>query len=887
LASLQRNVNILRSSLDATKHLSSEDLEQIRSLLNPSDQALSRVYQNLILDGLRFEKMNDRFDDVKEAHLKTFSWILGRSDDNPDYSRVDLESVDSGIVDDAYNDPHGEGYPDRQDYLQSRLQVRDSFVNWLEKGSGIFHISGKPGAGKSTLMKYLCQHPQTEKHIKVWSSRKDLVIAKFFFWRPGTEFQKSLKGLLRGLLHCILDQVPELTQSTFPTQWESAKYQRSIQFNQSEIQQAFKSLVEKETVFDNHKFVFFIDGLDEFEGKHDDMIRTLLSWVSMRPNDLKICVSSREELIFQERFSKCPKMRLHELTRYDIARFVQETLKANEEFQSANVSEDTLAGLQKQIIEKSEGVFLWVSLALRTLEQGLLAEDRVTDLEKKIDSLPPELDDLFEFIFDSITKRSHPIDCRNAIRTLAVATNLPPTWRSLPLTRYSFLEEYQDDQDFAIKRQIHDLTDDNMRQRLRRARKQVYSRCRGILEVVSRSKFHGIPFRKEVVKLTHRSLAEYLQKEAIQERMAPYLAAFDLLDFHCQTLVAELKSVQPNMRQYFTGGVSGFELDIHACFRLFWIAPPTNSIRFCRFVDQLAIVAVARVPTGTLGCIIVFFLYSTGFATGIKRSMIVTNHPSECLQFYAAGYGLYEYLSTRPVIGMQFDRFGRYQGFDRDGILQFALQVVGGNKGLLYKASQDRMTKTLGYCFEHFGISANTKGGLSGDGTCWQLVLWALMATRPSDKAPDLEFEPLIRVFLLYGADPNFYLDFRSRFTRKDGEEFVRVFFKVEREGNQPFNSVGVYVHSTDGIVRLAEGKGRKLSLREIVEYWFPKRYKVLQELIDRNAARGVPQQGELDELKGKSGMDLDVWKGLTYETDKCLFSQGGLTFEDMEELIV
>jgi hypothetical protein len=55
--------------------------------LNPSDQALSRVYQNLILDGLRFEKMNDRFDDVKEAHLKTFSWILGRSDD-------DLENAD-------------------------------------------------------------------------------------------------------------------------------------------------------------------------------------------------------------------------------------------------------------------------------------------------------------------------------------------------------------------------------------------------------------------------------------------------------------------------------------------------------------------------------------------------------------------------------------------------------------------------------------------------------------------------------------------------------------------------------------------------------------------------------------------------------------------------
>jgi hypothetical protein len=846
--------------------------------------------------------MNDRFDDVKEAHLKTFSWILGRSDDDPNYSRddlesadsdsaesestesesvesesVDSESVDSGSVDDADNDPHGEVYQDSQEYLRSRLQARDNFVNWLEKSNGIFHISGKPGAGKSTLMKYLCQHPQTEKHIKVWSSQKDLVIAKFFFWRPGTEFQKSLKGLLRGLLHCILDQVPELTQSTFPTQWEIAKYQRSIQFNESQIQQAFKSLVEQETVFDNHKFVFFIDGLDEFEGNHDDMIRALLSWVSIRPNDIKICVSSREELIFQKRFSKYPKMRLHELTRYDIASFVQDTLKANEDFQSANISKNALAKLQKQIIEKSEGVFLWVSLALRTLEQGLLAEDRVTDLEKKINSLPPELDDLFEFLFDSITKRSHPIDCRNAIRTLAIATNLP-TRRSLPLTRYSFLEEYQDDQDFAIKRQIHNLTDDNMRQRLRRARKQVYSRCRGILEVVSRSETHGIPFRKEVVKLTHRSLAEYLQKEAIQERMAPYLAGFDLLDFHCQTLVAELKSMEPNVSKYFNTRGSGFKLDVQACFRLFWIASPSNSIRFCKFLDQLAIAAVARVPTGTFGYTTVFFISRSDFAARRIQSMDVSNHPSECLQFYAAGYGLYEYPSTRPAIGVQLDKH-----IERDEILQFALQVVLGGEEDFYKTSEDRIIKTLGYCFEQHGISANTKGGRWKNGTCWQRVLWALMITRPSGKAPDLEFEPLIRVFLLYGANPNFYLDFGSRFTRKDGEEFVKVFPKVEREGNKLFDSI--LVHQTDGIVRLAEEKGRKLSLREIVEYWFPRRYKVLQELIDRNAARqGDLQKEELDELKGKPGMDLDVWKGLTYETDKCLFSQGDLSYSEMAE---
>ena len=114
------------------------------------------------------------------------------------------------------------------------------------------------------------------------------------------------------------------------------------------------------------------------------MIHRLFSWVSERPDDIKICVSSREELIFQERFSKCPKIRLHELTRSDIAMFVQDTLAANEDFKSVRKSTEELAELRDQIIEKSEGVFLWASLAVRTLEEGLLAEDRIRDLKKKI-----------------------------------------------------------------------------------------------------------------------------------------------------------------------------------------------------------------------------------------------------------------------------------------------------------------------------------------------------------------------------------------------------------------------------------------------------------------------------------------------------------------------
>jgi hypothetical protein len=859
LTSLRQNVEVLRSSLDA-KHLSSEDLDQIHSLLNQSDQSLTKVYQNLILDGLRFEKMNDRFDEVKEAHLKTFGWILGKSNDDSGYDR------DESDGDYAANTSHnGSRYHDQEDY-QLRLRARDKLVNWLENGNGIFHVSGKPGAGKSTLMKYLCKHPRTEKLVKVWSGEKQLVIAKFFFWRPGNEFQKSLKGLLRGLLRCIFDQSPNLIQTTFPKQWESAKYQRSIQFDEYEIQEAFSWIVQQNAIYDKRKFVFFIDGLDEFEGEHAEMIRRLFSWVSARPDDIKICVSSREELIFQERFSKCPKIRLHELTRRDIAIFVQDTLAANEDFRAVEKSAKELATLQKQIIDKSEGVFLWVSLAVRTLEQGLLADDRIQDLEKKIQALPPELDDLFQYIFDSITKRSHPIDCRNAIRILAIVMDLQRQHlMELPLTRYSFLEDFQDDPDFAIKRPVQNMSEEDMRQRLRRSRKQIYARCKGFLEVVSVSNEYGIAFRKEVLKFIHRCLAEYLQKKETQEKIAPHLVDFDIFDFHCQSFVAELKSLEPD-DHYFTRDHSQFGLDIEQCVKQFSNSEPDNSARFYSFLDQLAGVVTARLPAERKGSISTYLPTSWSYNTRSMNPVTITDcHPSTYIRFYAIEYGLYEYLLRDEAESLMEPH---YRHRERNESLVFALQTI--SYPLWFNASQDRQAKILGYCFEN-GISANSHGGFSRTASCWQRVIWTLMTTSPSWKA--LEFEPMIRVFLLYGAEPYLWLRFGPRYKSNKGEKLVRVGLQVGAEREEPFNAIYIDPNS-ECIVGFAKEKGWTLSLRDIVEYWFPKRAKVLQELIDRNATRQVdPEEGEVEKLKAMSHLDLNVWKGLSYERDKCLFS--------------
>lgn len=85
-----------------------------------------------------------------------------------------------------------------------------SFCSWLQDGSGLFWINGKPGSGKSTLMKYIYQSETTWQLLHSWTRSttevKELQ-AGFFFHYRGTPLQKSFEGLLRSLILQIFNQM--------------------------------------------------------------------------------------------------------------------------------------------------------------------------------------------------------------------------------------------------------------------------------------------------------------------------------------------------------------------------------------------------------------------------------------------------------------------------------------------------------------------------------------------------------------------------------------------------------------------------------------------------------------------------------------------------------
>jgi ribosome biogenesis GTPase A len=81
-----------------------------------------------------------------------------------------------------------------------QMYSRDSrLYRWLQDGKGLFWVSGKPGSGKSTLMKFLYEDSQTRRVLKSRAPGKTLVILRHYFWIAGSDMQKCDRGLLLSL----------------------------------------------------------------------------------------------------------------------------------------------------------------------------------------------------------------------------------------------------------------------------------------------------------------------------------------------------------------------------------------------------------------------------------------------------------------------------------------------------------------------------------------------------------------------------------------------------------------------------------------------------------------------------------------------------------------
>lgn len=322
-----------------------------------------------LLESLRFPMMDERYDRLAKAHEMTFTWI--------------------------FEDP------------QACHKPWDNFVTWIANGAGIYWIQGKAASGKSTLMRFIWDNPETLSNLDTWSANSQIVLARFFFWNSGISEQRSQTGLLRSLLSEVLNRHRGLIPTVFPEEWENksalAAHDMPISpeaWSLVRLQKAFSQLISGANA--RLKFCFFIDGLDEYEGDPADIAQYFygLSQCSMHA---KFCVSSRPWPAFQEIYRETPGLRLQDLTYDDIKIYVSDHLVRNNHMQQLSREEpEASSRLIEEVVQKAGGVFLWVTLVVRSLLNGLRNGDGMFHLLRRLAILPSDLEKLYEHMLKSI-----------------------------------------------------------------------------------------------------------------------------------------------------------------------------------------------------------------------------------------------------------------------------------------------------------------------------------------------------------------------------------------------------------------------------------------------------------------------------------------------------
>lgn len=303
-----------------------------------------RYRQKLALDSLKFEGMNSRREAIRNAHGHTCDWILTHS------------------MTVAWNDPgrHADNH-------------------------GLLWINGKPGTGKSTLMKYHAQRAKTQ------AGQDEIVLSFFFNARSAAELEKTTVGLYRSFLYQLCSKVEPLckvlVQNLGVETSVADENFRPPEWTLNTLCVALSAVVGK---LGKRRLRCFIDALDETS---EDDVRALIEHFDLlvtkaleSGSRMLVCFSSRHYPAINVRYGQRLILENEDGHSRDMDEYVNARLQAGD---STRAEE-----LKPRLKKKANGVFMWIVLVIEILNKEFL-QGRIFAVEKRLEELPAELGDLF------------------------------------------------------------------------------------------------------------------------------------------------------------------------------------------------------------------------------------------------------------------------------------------------------------------------------------------------------------------------------------------------------------------------------------------------------------------------------------------------------------
>ena len=283
-----------------------------------------------------------------------------------------------------------------------------NFAQWLESGKGLYWISGYAASGKSSLVGFILQDLTSringgdgnngmgslEDEVPApYPLQTPFQLLSFFFYKPSANrLLKTFEGFWRSLCYQLLTQQRELFEiiradslAPNPLKDLCGDRHRNSSGNNRDLKNSFLYLLKK--AMKSTQYFVLVDGPDEFAEDQEQLINCLDEIVQVS-NNIQLCCSSRPESLFERKYKETPSLRLQDLTRDDMLDVCERHL-----------SDTKAAPLIDKIIEKAQGVFLWLHLVVEDLRKAA-HHDSMEELAQRLDECPSQMKGLFKLMLD-------------------------------------------------------------------------------------------------------------------------------------------------------------------------------------------------------------------------------------------------------------------------------------------------------------------------------------------------------------------------------------------------------------------------------------------------------------------------------------------------------
>ncbi|PYH86184.1 hypothetical protein BO82DRAFT_388862, partial [Aspergillus uvarum CBS 121591] len=298
------------------------------------------------------------------------------------------------------------------------------FRQWVadEVQTPLLAVVGSPGSGKSVLSQRLISY-LTELQAER-EDRSDS-IAYFFFSNSDTE-TKSFNQALRDCAHQVYQN--------------NAAYKAYLEANLSSpddiktIRSAWRMLYSQHYESKQrpaNRLILVLDGLDEaFQADREQFFELLSDLPSGAASAIKLLLVGRPEIYAELTLATGPIPCIQvdaAKNSADIRALIETTMQRTRVF--SRIPRDLSSTIQDQLIEKSQGMFLWADLMLRELSRRTRASSMLESLQRA----PKGLDEMLEHVLRGFSAKLDPEEAENLNTMLAWLTcsDVPLSLRQL------------------------------------------------------------------------------------------------------------------------------------------------------------------------------------------------------------------------------------------------------------------------------------------------------------------------------------------------------------------------------------------------------------------------------------------------------------------------